>query len=139
MQVFFTVAGSPIGKARHRAFKDKAGNIRMYSPEKTVSRENLIKLHAQQCGPEIPFDGPVKLQAIFYMEIPKSWSKKKQEEAKTQNILPTKKPDLDNMVKLVKDALNTIIWHDDKQVVVLKAAKFYSVKPRTEIHIETIL
>jgi len=45
----------------------------------------------------------------------------------------TKKPDLDNLIKLIKDACNKIIWKDDAQVVSIFAEKVYSETPRKEV------
>lgn len=138
MQITFTVPGAPIGKPRHRSFKDKAGNIRTYQPETAVNRENFIKMIALQYAPDVPLNGPLSLCVVFFVPIPASWSEKKKEMALCTKLYPAKKPDLDNMVKLVKDALNSIIWIDDKQIVGLNASKFYSDKPETQIMIQTI-
>lgn len=67
----------------------------------------------------------------FYFEIPKSTPKKNRAEA-----VHTKKPDLDNLVKFIKDCLNGEAWKDDSQVVSLFAQKIYERDgngPRTEI------
>lgn len=136
MTVRFTIEGNPVAKGRHRSYINKGGRIGTYTPQKTESWENYIRMVARTYAPGELMTGPVKLQCMFYMQIPKSWSQKKKEEAQTFNRFPTTKPDLDNMVKLVKDALKGIIWHDDSQVVFSRETKFYSVKPRTEIYIE---
>lgn len=138
MQVHFVVDGIPHAKARHRSYIGRSGGIRTYTPTETVSWENYVRLCAAPHAPEHFIEGPVKLISIFYMPIPKSWSVKKKEMAKLQKIFPTTKPDLDNMVKLVKDALNGLIWKDDKQVICSKEAKFYSPRPRTEVMVEAI-
>ena len=53
------------------------------------------------------------------------------------NELPlhTKRPDVDNLLKLVKDALTGLMWVDDRQVQIGGCFKIYSHKPRTEIEI----
>jgi Holliday junction resolvase RusA-like endonuclease len=43
----------------------------------------------------------------------------------TKRIYPGKKPDLDNLLKLLKDACNGIVWMDDSQVVIMIAKKVY--------------
>ena len=40
--------------------------------------------------------------------------------------LPLKKPDADNILKVVADALNGIAYQDDKQIVLAEARKAYS-------------
>jgi Holliday junction resolvase RusA-like endonuclease len=51
-------------------------------------------------------------------------------------LRPTKKPDLDNLIKGIKDGCNKIIWHDDSQIVDMTMRKFYSEQPRAEVMIE---
>ena len=49
---------------------------------------------------------------------------------------PTKKPDLDNIIKAIADSLNGIAYKDDAQIVELKSKKFYSDTPRVEVTIK---
>lgn len=65
----------------------------------------------------------VDLDAVF--PIPKSWAKRKREQAAEGDICPMTKPDLDNVVKIALDALNGVAWEDDKQVVWIGARKEY--------------
>ncbi|WP_334299865.1 RusA family crossover junction endodeoxyribonuclease [Anaerobutyricum hallii] len=51
---------------------------------------------------------------------------------------PTKKPDLDNVIKSILDALNKVAYHDDTQIVSLSMEKFYSDSPRVEVTINSI-
>ena len=53
-------------------------------------------------------------------------------------ILPTKKPDVDNVAKIILDGLNCIAWDDDTQVVDLSVSKYYSEEPRVSVMIEEI-
>ena len=46
---------------------------------------------------------------------------------------PTKKPDLDNVAKIVLDSLNGIAYSDDSQIVKLNVEKHYSENPRVEV------
>ena len=78
----------------------------------------------------------VTIRAFF--EIPKSWSKKKQALASDGEIKPTKKCDIDNIVKSVLDALNGVAYKDDKQVVCIYSTKKYSCMPRIEIDVKEI-
>ncbi|GGH46023.1 hypothetical protein GCM10008014_08420 [Paenibacillus silvae] len=52
--------------------------------------------------------------------------------------MPVVKPDIDNCVKGIFDALNKIAWNDDNQVVSLLTQKFYSDKPRIEIRLREV-
>ena len=48
------------------------------------------------------------------------------------------KPDLDNLEKFVGDALESVYWKNDSQIVKCPSVKIYSENPRVEIVIEEI-
>ena len=58
--------------------------------------------------------------------------------AQNYQIMPTKRPDVDNVIKCVADGLNGIAWRDDSQIVSVLANKFYSTRPRVEIEITEV-
>jgi Holliday junction resolvase RusA-like endonuclease len=127
------ISGKPIAKKRPRFFRrdNFAGTYNCQETE-----EGRWILDAKQAITERAGAGtPVALKCWFYFDFPKSMSKKKRAGA-----IHTKKPDLDNLVKFVKDCLNGIAWHDDSQVVSLMAKKLYDyegIGARTEIIIAT--
>jgi Holliday junction resolvase RusA-like endonuclease len=82
-----------------------------------------------------PSEAPLNMEIVAFMGIAASWSKKRQQAARDGLERPTKKPDLDNIVKAVKDGLNGVAWKDDSQVVRLTAGKYWSDKPRVEVRI----
>ena len=88
----------------------------------------------------IPTDKPVLLTMHAYYAVPKSFSRKKHEmavnESMINRVVPTKKPDLDNIIKCI-DGLNGIAWKDDSQVVNIVATKEYAEMPRLEVIIDT--
>lgn len=65
-------------------------------------------------------------------------SKKKRTLAMRGGLFPAKRPDLDNLIKTVKDACNRVVWLDDSQVCTLTVTKRYSDNPRTKIMIEEL-
>lgn len=71
----------------------------------------------------------------FFMPIPKGVAKKYLADFQSEKLGHLKRPDLDNMVKLLADALNGIIWADDSQIFNLHACKLYSANPRIELEI----
>ena len=101
--------------------------------------ENLIKTCYYQTGVN-PFGADEELRAtiIAYYPIAKSTSKKKRQQMLAGLIRPTKKPDLDNVIKSILDALNKVAYHDDTQIVSLSVEKFYSDSPRVEVAISSI-
>ena len=83
-----------------------------------------------------PLENRVKVSITAYFEIPKSTSKKKEAEMLAENISPTKKPDIDNIIKIVLDAMNKFAFKDDTQVTKIKVEKKYAETPKIYIKIE---
>lgn len=128
----FVVPGQPQGKGRPR-FSLRGGYAQAYTPERTASYENLVKLSYQKRFGQTMTPGPLSMTIWAYYGIPASWSKKKRDEALRRLIRPAVKPDADNIVKVICDALNGIAYLDDKQIVDLKMSKFYDARPRVEV------
>lgn len=132
----FIVPGNPVGKGRPK-FARRGKFVQTYTPEKTVSYENLIKLKAEQAmqGMDL-IAGPVKLGLNISVSIPASWSKKKKAAAVAGEIKPTTKPDIDNIVKAVGDAMNNIVFKDDSQIFEVSARKAYAEIPGVRVIVE---
>ena len=137
MKVKFTVLGEPQGKGRPR-FSRQGPYVRTYTPDKTASYENLIKVeYRRQCGTcFFPQGTPVDVRITAYYSIPQSVSKKKRQAMLEHTIRPVKKVDVDNLVKCYMDAANGVIFKDDVQVVDLQVRKFYSEQPRVVMTIQ---
>ena len=58
----------------------------------------------------------VSVELDIRLQIPQSWSKKKQQQAADGLIAATKKPDADNVEKGIFDGMNGVVWIDDVQV-----------------------
>lgn len=115
------VPGRPKGKARPRF-----GNGRTYTPKTTIEYEDLIaRCYVKQDGRT--FDGEVKLKVEAVFKIPESWTKKKKHEAIFEGKRPEVRPDIDNIVKVVMDALSGVAYNDDSQVVIVEASKMYGL------------
>lgn len=135
MQVKFFVPGKPQGKGRPRATA-RGKFVKMYTPSKTVTYESTIALFAKQAmAGKPPLDNPAIAKLWVYMPIPKSWSKKRKLAALSGETMPITKPDADNVVKAVFDAINNIVWIDDVQVVALSVFKKYSETPGVDVEI----
>lgn len=133
----FTVYGEPTAKGRPR-FSRQGKFVRAYTPDKTISYENLVKLTFDQLEDRYVIQGEVKVYIKAYFSIPKSTSKKKEKMMLLDWIHPTKKPDCDNISKIILDSLNGRAYQDDKQVVELHITKHYSHEPRVEVEIKEI-
>lgn len=138
-QIKFTVPGQPFGKQRPRVV-NRGSFSKAYTPKETVQYENLVRLCYRQVakGYMFPNDAMLDVRIIAYYSIPKSVSKKKRQEMLDRKIRPIKKPDFDNIGKIVCDSLNLIAYHDDSAVVDAQVRKFYSEEPRVEIIIRQI-
>jgi Holliday junction resolvase RusA-like endonuclease len=110
---------------------------RAYSVDKVIHYEGRLA-HAGQLAMqgEALLDEPLAVLVDAHMTIPASKSKRWKTEALAGRIRPTKKPDLDNIAKVVLDGLNGIVWVDDVLVVELAVRKFYSDRPRMEVSIQ---
>ncbi len=119
----FVVLGAPQGKARPR-FSRKSGTV--YTPKKTANYEKKIAAeYRRNGGPMFPAGTYVSVHVKAIFPIPQSWSKAKKQEAIDDLLRPDKKPDIDNILKVVLDALNGVAYEDDKQVVCISCQKIY--------------
>ena len=138
MTVKFCVHGDPQGKGRPR-FSTYGGRVSTRTPEATVLYENLVKTeYERQVGQKFPDDAMLDVRIFAYYPIPKSISKKKRQAMLDKRIRPTKKPDYDNIGKVVCDSLNGIAYRDDAQIVDGLVRKFYSDDPRVVVKISDI-
>ena len=128
------IYGEPQGKGRPR-FAKKGNFVSTYTPKETLSYENLIKVEYREQGGEFYEEKELTCEIYAYFKIPKSTSKIKTKLMEEKEIRPTKKPDVDNIAKIVLDALNGIAYKDDTQVVNLIVRKYYSARPRVEINL----
>jgi len=127
--IAFHVPGAPQGKGRPRVGKI-GPHARLFTPSKTVAYEGLIAhaAHAAMAGAPL-FEGPVGCELTIHCAVPQSWSGKKQRSALASEILPTSKPDIDNVVKAIFDGCNGVLWRDDVLVVELAVRKRYAATP----------
>ena len=125
--ITFIVEGKPQGKARARTFYDgRADKMRSVTPAQTKSYEDLIRWSYKAAGGKYMGEKVVSVDIQAYYPIPKSFSKAKRQEAAGSSYLrPTTKPDCDNIIKVVLDALNGVAYYDDKQVVCVSCNKYY--------------
>jgi Holliday junction resolvase RusA-like endonuclease len=138
MIVSFEVPGQAVGKGRPRIGK-VGQHARMFTPAKTVNYEGMVALAAHQAMAGAPLiEGPCIARLRIECQIPASWSGKKQRAAAAGDLMPTTKPDVDNVIKAIFDACNGVVWKDDVQVVDLVLSKRYSLAPRVFVCIEAM-
>ena len=132
----FIVSGKPQGKARPR-FRKIGNYVSTYNSKQTTEYEKLVKSSAiEQCKDKLnkQYTGLVKMSIKAYFKPNKSISKKQ------YNLLigkeHLKKPDSDNIAKIICDSLNGVAYKDDSQVAYLEIEKYYAEEERVEVIIE---
>ncbi len=132
----FIVPGKPHGKDRPR-FKKKGKFVSIYNTKSTTEYEKLVKLSAlEQCKEQLnkEYTGLVKISIKAYFKPNKSISKKQYSLLIGKECL--KKPDSDNIAKIICDSLNGVAYKDDNQIALLYVEKVYDDKERVEVEIE---
>ena len=136
MKIIIPIIPTPQMRARHSAVN---GFSRTYKHEKQAQREKVLMVMLKKHRPKQPLQGEIMLGVKVYLPVPTSKPKKWKEAAARGEVRPTTKPDLDNLIKQIKDCLTMMrFWEDDKQVVgyLEGTGKYYSEKPRWEVEIE---
>lgn len=136
------IVGDPVAlkRARFHHVKAKSGKefTSTYDPSKKDKKVFLAEAISQN-RPSSPLGGPINLVLRFYMQRPKNHygTGKKSNMLKANSpYWHTKRPDVDNFIKLVLDAFNETYWRDDSQVCKISSEKIYTNnRPRTEIEI----
>jgi Holliday junction resolvase RusA-like endonuclease len=132
----FVVPGPPRGKGRHRM--TRTGHS--YTPQDTMMYENLIKSSfLSSFPPNGGYEDRITLTVVAFFAIPKSASKKKKVDMACAMIQPTKKPDVDNILKVVCDALNGVAWKDDAQITEAFVYKEYDENPHLTVSIDYLV
>ena len=133
----FEVLGRPQGKGRPRFYRGHA-----VTPKETKEYEKRIaliyKLSGGKCLTKNAED-PVRVNVTMVFAPMKSDTKKVREGKLAGIIAATKKPDNDNCLKIVQDALQGgIAFHDDKQVVDSNVKKIYGEEEKLIIEVEVL-
>lgn len=128
----FEVPGVPVGKARPRVtFRN--GHAMAYTPDRTREYEARVKAaYLKKYKPHV-LDGALQVDVIAYFEPPRSTSKRMRSAMLAGDIPYTKKPDTDNIVKSVTDALNAVAYSDDANIVAIYGFKAYDEYSHTDV------
>jgi Holliday junction resolvase RusA-like endonuclease len=134
--IVIRVAGEPQGKGRARPFVNKyTKKMVFHRPDKTKNYETTLSLAAQDVmGERPPLEGPLEVELVAIFSIAPSWSKAKQRAAHAGTERPCRTPDADNILK-VCDALNGIVWGDDRQIVDARVVKRYGTTPGITVRV----
>ena len=114
------VEGKLTGKGRPRFFRGHA-----VTPAATRDYEKKVKIEYEKQGGKL-FETPVRVNITAFKKIPKSYSKKRRKAILDGIEQPVTKPDVDNICKIILDALNGVAYKDDTQVIRLAISKKYT-------------
>ena len=130
----FEVTGDIKGKARPRV-NTYTGTA--YTPTPTKDYENLIKQYFKIKYPRyVPLEGRVEIKISAIFDVPKKTTKKDRILIEEGKLSPTKKPDIDNIVKIVLDALNKMAFKDDNQITKLEVEKLYGQEEKIVVRVK---
>ena len=116
MEVRFTIPGNPRGKQRPRLCKFNGKNY-VYTPKETVNYEDLVKSsYLAEYNLCFEKDVPLEVLILAAFSIPKKIKKGLKSLMAAGVLLPTKRPDCDNIIKIILDGLNGVAYHDDSQI-----------------------
>lgn len=132
----FWVPGKPRGKARPR-FNPAAPGARPYTPAATAAYETLVatRYRGERVEADLRLPHVAMVDIVAYYPIPQRYTKAERGQALAGTLQPTAKPDIDNVAKIILDALNGVAWSDDKCVVDLHVAKYHAAVPGVQITI----
>lgn len=135
-QIRLWIEIEPVAKGRPRFSKHGA-----YTPKKTKVYEDAIKAaYTAQHGGDTPLFKkgiPLEVVAVFGKSVPKSYSKKRRQACLAHRECPVGRPDVDNYLKAVLDALNGLAFEDDSQITHTVAWKTYAENPFVRIDIRS--
>lgn len=134
--IVLVIPGDPIPQKRPR-FSRALG--RAYTDaDQRRNNENTAGKVLVLWGDRLPIEGPISLGLVFVLGRPKGHYGKRgiRESAPRHHV---SRPDLDNLIKHVKDASKGILWRDDAQVCGYhQAVKVYGETPRTILKIRPL-
>lgn len=129
----FEVPGEPRGKGRPRFAR--SGHV--YTDDKTSDYERQIRNRYYAAHRYVTFSDDifVSVEVVAYLPIPKRATKAQRAGMEAGDILPSRKPDADNILKIVLDALNGVAYKDDARVHKASCEKYYGAEPRLVVTI----
>jgi crossover junction endodeoxyribonuclease RusA len=128
MKIDFFVAGIQKAQPRVKAFV-RGGHAGVYTPNSAESWKQSVRREAIANAPESLTANSVCISLDFFLPRPKSHLKRDGGVKENQPIWHCKKPDLDNLIKAVTDAITDTqrIWLDDSQICRISATKTYAL------------
>lgn len=130
----FTFDIAPQTQLRPRASR-RGRAIVVYDPPKVKAFKAKLHAMAQEAYKGAPLTGPLEVNFWFYRPLQKSVTKAEKYRRLSGETPPVVKPDLSNYLKASEDALNGVLWQDDRLIVIERCFKRYSETPRIEVEV----
>lgn len=127
------IPGRPCAWQRARS----NGKVRFDSPEQARNKLTIGQIGALAMSGKPPFDGPLEVIVSCFWPWPKAMSEKKRKRYGAQ--FHVARPDGDNVMKLLGDALNGIVWRDDAQICTHQVTKRYAETPQTVVRVHNLV
>lgn len=124
-----------------RAQRRRLGNggVITYTDSSVAAYHGVVRLAAERAmNGRAPIVGAIEMSVVAVFAVPASWSAKRRAFALAGEIAKVTKPDIENSVKGAMDALQTVAYEDDRQIVTLMARKIYGDTPRLEIELRPL-
>lgn len=121
----YTIMGDPVAWARATP---NFHMRRLWDSQKELKMFMRIDL-ARQHGDLPFFSGPIKFDAVFHMPLSRVIK------AKYIDCYHHSKPDVDNLLKLLLDTTESVLFQNDCEIAQISGLKVYSTNPRTEFTI----
>lgn len=139
MKIKFTVPGPPMGKQRPRVCRANGKSV-TYTPKETIEYEQLVRA-SYTAASVVKFSKnvPLEISITALFSVPKSKSNKQKKLMLSGAISHTKRPDGDNIIKIILDGLNQMAFFDDSQICKIHFTKGYAEKPEVNVEIKRIL
>lgn len=130
----FEILGKPTGKGRPRL-----GKYSTYTPQRTKDYEDLVKISFRNKYRIQPSEKEIKMKITAVFAPPVNLSKKKRAELIDWEQGYMHKPDIDNIAKIILDALNGLAYKDDNQVTALLVFKQYGKADKVVVELEELV
>ena len=129
MNLSFFCAGIPKAQPRVKAFV-RGGHAGIYTPDGAETWKQEVRRQAVANAPESIIAGVVRIQLDFFLPRPKAHLTKYGTPKAKSPVWHCKKPDLDNLIKAVTDAITDTqrVWLDDSQICQITATKTYALQ-----------
>lgn len=131
----FTFAIAPQTQLRPRASR-RGRAIVVYDPPKVKAFKQQLHAMAKEQFNGKPLTGPLEVNFVFYRPVQASLSKAEKNRRLAGVEPPVVKPDLSNYLKASEDALNGVLWEDDRYIVIERCFKRYAETPRIEVEVK---